>query len=466
MKQFLGPDFLLDNAISKLLYFDYAQDAPIIDYHNHLSPKDVANNRKYENISQAWLEADHYKWRAMRANGISEKYITGSASDPEKFEQWAKTVPYTLRNPLYHWTHLELQRYFEISDLLNKDSAAKIYGATKEQLQEDSHSTQGLLRNKNVSWICTTDDPLDSLAAHRAFATQGESFKMLPGFRPDRFLKLENENYITLVEQLGDLVNGTISNVHDLVAALYVRIEVFHEHGCRIADHGLSHLPAAPFNDDEVNRIFLKRLDNQKVYPGEAMVFQSGLLYYLGRMYHDKGWVMQFHLGPIRNNNDRLIEALGADAGCDSIGDYQQAPGLSFFLNKLDGEEKLAKTIIYNSNPRDNHLFATMAGNFNNGEIPGKIQWGAAWWFMDEANGIKDHLEILSATGLLRRFVGMLTDSRSFLSIPRHEYFRRILCHTIGTDVQEGRLPDDIPLLGEMIGDICYQNAADYFGIQ
>ena len=463
MKTFLDSNFLLDNDSAAELYHDYADSMPIIDYHNHLPPDEIGSNKKFKNITEIWLKGDHYKWRAMRANGIDENYITGEADDKTKFLKWGETVPYTMRNPLYHWTHLELQRYFGITELLNEKSAEAIYDQSSEQLAGESFSTQGLLEKMNVKVVCTTDDPTDELASHKSYARCTCPVKMLPGFRPDKFILLNRSDFISNKELLEERTSLQINTLDDYLLALQFRVEYFHNQGCRLSDHGLSHIYAADFTDQEADRIFKKRIAGKEVLEGEAIVFQSAVLYYLAKMYFDKGWVMQFHLGALRNNNARLNRILGADVGADSIGDFNQAVPLSKFLNRLDSEETLCKTILYNLNPGDNEVFATMAGNFNDGSSAGKIQWGSAWWFLDQKDGMEDQMNILSNMGLLSRFIGMLTDSRSFLSFPRHEYFRRLLCNLIGTDVEKGELPNDIPWLGKLVQDICYNNAEAYF---
>jgi len=463
MKKFLDQDFLLDNNTAQELYHDFAHAMPIIDYHNHLSPEAIGTNKVYDNITDIWLKGDHYKWRAMRANGIQENYITGDADNKAKFSKWAETVPYTMRNPLYHWTHLELQRYFGITDLLNEQSALPIYQQTSEQLAEPEFSTQALLEKMNVKVVCTTDDPTDDLQYHKSYARCTCPVKMLPGFRPDKLIMISGEHFMQKLEGLNHETNIEITSFDDYLLAMNIRIEYFHTNGCRLADHGLSQLYAADFTDGEADRILKKKISGQAIFEGEAIVFQSAAIYYLAKMYHDKNWVMQFHLGALRNNNQRLINKIGADAGADSIGDFNQAVPLSKFLSRLDAEERLCKTILYNLNPRDNEVFATMAGNFNDGSSAGKVQWGSAWWFLDQKDGMQDQINILSNMGLLSRFIGMLTDSRSFLSFPRHEYFRRILCNLIGTDIENGELPNDIPWIGKMVQDICYNNARDYF---
>jgi len=463
MKPFLNEHFLLENKFAERLYHNFAAEMPIIDYHNHLPPDEIANNKKFKNITEIWLKGDHYKWRAMRANGINEKYITGNGADKTKFLRWAETVPYTMRNPLYHWTHLELQRYFGIHDLLSDKTGEAIYENTSAQLQGADFSAQRLLSKMKVKVVCTTDDPTDTLEHHQKLKNKNWGCKMVPGFRPDKLIAIGNPVFLDKIKELETAADRTIRDLTDFLAALENRVEFFHALGGRISDHGLNQLYGVDFADEEVNKILRKRLAGQSIFAGEAILFQSCILYHLAKMYHARKWVMQFHLGPLRNNNQRLMNLVGADVGCDSIGDFPQALGLSRFFNRLNREEKLAKTIIYNLNPRDNAVFATMVGNYNDGSIAGKMQWGSAWWFLDQKDGMKDQLNVLSNMGLLSRFVGMLTDSRSFLSFPRHEYFRRILCNLIGEDIAKGELPDDIDWLGKMVQDICYHNAATYF---
>ena len=463
MKPFLNEHFLLHNKFAERLYHDYAVDMPIIDYHNHLPPDEIADNKQYKNITEIWLKGDHYKWRAMRANGIDEKYITGNGHDKTKFLKWAETVPYAMRNPLYHWTHLELQRYFGINDLLCPKSGESIYENATGQLQSGEFTAQKLLTKMKVKVVCTTDDPTDDLAHHIKLSKQEWGGKMVPGFRPDKFLSIENSIFLDKVKELEVATNSSITNLRDLIDALENRIDYFHSLGGRIADHGLSQLYGVDFTEKEVDKIFKKRLAGQTIPTGEAIQYQSCILYHLAKKYHAKNWVMQFHLGALRNNNQRLMNILGADVGCDSIGDFSQAQGLSRFFNRLDTEEKLTKTILYNLNPRDNEVFATMVGNYNDGKTIGKMQWGSSWWFLDQKDGMEDQMNVLSNMGLLSRFVGMLTDSRSFLSFSRHEYFRRILCNLIGSDIEKGELPNDMEWLGKMIQDICYNNAKEYF---
>ncbi len=462
-QKFLEANFLLQSDIAVSLYHEYAKDLPIIDYHNHLSPKEIYENKNFVNITHAWLNGDHYKWRAMRANGISEDYITGDATDKQKFLKWAETVPHTMRNPLYHWTHLELQRYFGITNLLRPSTADEIYNNSSALLQEESYSPKGLLKKMNVELVCTTDHPTDSLFYHKENLNEDDQLKLLPTFRPDKFLNITHSDFLIYLHKLESIIDSEINSFDKLLEALSSRIDFFDALGCRLSDHGLSQLFIENKNQISLDKILLKRKSLELVDEEEAQNFQMVLLYELGKLYHSKSWSMQLHLGAIRNNNSRLMRSIGADVGADSIGDYDQARGLSFFLDKLDNENKLSKTILYNLNPRDNEVFATMAGNFNDGSMAGKIQWGSAWWFLDQKDGMEKQINTLSNMGLLSRFLGMLTDSRSFLSFTRHEYFRRILCNIIGQDVSDGLLPDDVAWLGQMVQNICYNNAKDYF---
>ncbi|MFQ5445310.1 MAG: glucuronate isomerase [Saprospiraceae bacterium] len=463
-KPFLDNNFLLDNDFAIELYHRYAKNLPIIDYHCHLPPEEIANDRRFENITRTWLHGDHYKWRAMRANGIPEHYITGRASDWEKFEKWAETVPYTLRNPLYHWTHLELRRYFGIEKLLTPATAREIYETCNARLNTVEFSVRNLLRKMKVQVVCTTGDPADDLRWHRQVLEDDFEIKMLPTFRPDKAVLIENEGFTGYMEKLGEAADISISTLQDLLNALQKQVDFFHKNGCRLSDHGLEQAYAEDFTEQEVDVIFKKRMSGRQVERQEALKFMSALLFHLGKMYHEKGWAQQFHLGALRNNNARLLENLGSDAGCDSIGDKEQAQPLSNFLKLLDRKDKLPKTILYNLNPRDNEVFATMAGNFNDDAMPGKMQYGAAWWFLDQLDGMEKQINTLSNMGLLSRFVGMLTDSRSFLSFPRHEYFRRLLCNIFGKDVERGHLPDDMEWIGKVVQGVCYINAKNYFG--
>jgi glucuronate isomerase len=463
--QFLDEHFLLNNRTAQRLYHEYAEAQPIIDYHCHLSAALIAEDHQFANLTQAWLAGDHYKWRAMRANGVSEDYCTGSEPDSEKFKQWAYTVPYTLRNPLYHWTHLELQRYFGVKEVLNPSTAASVYQHCSEMLASPSYSVRGLLRKMNVEVICTTDDPADDLAHHKAIRESGFEIRILPAFRPDNALMVDKpqayEAYLSKLEAASGI---SISSYTDLLDALKNRHDFFALSGCTVSDHGLEEMFASDFTLAEVSRIFERSRSGRTLSAEETHVFKSALLHQLAEWDAEKGWVQQYHLGALRNNNSRLLHELGPDTGWDSIGDFPQGRALSSFLDKLDKKGKLTKTILYNLNPADNALFATMIGNFNDGSYPGKMQFGSAWWFLDQKDGMTQQLNALSNMGLLSRFVGMLTDSRSFLSYPRHEYFRRLLCRLFGAEVEAGELPNDLPWIGKVISDICYANARNYFG--
>lgn len=464
IKPFLDDaSFLLDNPTAETLYHVHAKDQPILDYHNHLSPADIATDRQFDNLTDIWLRGDHYKWRAMRAAGIPEEFITGKASDEEKFGKWAETVPLTLRNPLFHWTHLELRRYFGITELLNAKNAPDIYRQCNDLLKTPEFSARNLLRRMKVEAICTSDDPADDLRHHRHASEDGFEVRMLPTFRPDKAILIENEAFTTYIETLGGAAGSNIQSFDDLLQALRNRADFFATNGCKLADHGLEQIPAEDYNLPTVDAIFKRKMAGQVVGGKEAGKYKSALMYELCKIYSEKGWVQQFHLGAQRNSNTRLLAQLGAAAGCDSIGDFPQAEALAKFLDRLDREGKLAKTILYNLNPRDNELFATMAGNFQEGNTPGKIQHGAAWWFLDQLDGMEKQFNTLSNMGLLATFVGMLTDSRSFLSFPRHEYFRRLFCNLIGRDVHDGKLPNDPDWLGEIVQNICYFNAKNYF---
>ena len=462
MRKFLGKDFLLGNQTAEKLYHDHAAKMPIIDYHCHLSPKDIAEDRIFGSITEAWLEGDHYKWRAMRTNGIDEKYVTGNASDADKFSKWGETVPYTLRNPLYHWTHLELKRYFDIDQLLNAQTASDIFQETSRQLAQPAYSTKGLLRKMNVQMVGTTDDPTDDLQFHKQLS--GFEVKVLPTFRPDKMFGIDAPTYQEYLDKLGVVVGFEIADFDDLINSAQQRVDYFHTHGCRVSDHGLEQFYDAKFSLEEAKKIFLNFKANKSISQPEVQLFKMTVLSELSKMYHAKGWVQQFHVGAIRNNNTRMLSLLGPDTGFDSIGDFSQMKGMSQFLNFLEGTDQLCQTILYNLNPRDNDAFATMIGNFNAGtDIPGKIQFGSGWWFLDQKDGMEKQMNALSNMGLLSRFIGMLTDSRSFLSFPRHEYFRRILCNLLGADVEKGELPNDLSLLGEMVENICFNNAKAYF---
>lgn len=464
MKNFLDENFLLQTETAQTLYHEFAKDMPIIDYHNHLLPDQIAQDKNFENITQVWLYGDHYKWRAMRANGVDEYYITGAASDWEKFEKWAETVPYTLRNPLYHWTHLELQRYFEIHEVLSSANAKKIYDECNAKLQTKEYSVQGLLRKMNVKTLCTTDDPLDNLEYHQQIKNSNTDIVVLPAFRPDKAMNADDiAGLNTYIDKLADLTGAAIYSYETYLSALKSRHDYFAANGASVSDHGLEQIYAEDYTEEEIKAIFLKIRNHEKISLEENLKFKSAMLFQFALWDHEKGWVQQFHLGALRNNNDRLLASLGPDTGFDSIGDFPQGKSLSKFLNKLDLNNKLAKTILYNLNPADNELMATMIGNYQDGTVAGKVQWGSGWWFLDQKQGMINQINALSNLGLLSQFVGMLTDSRSFLSYPRHEYFRRILCDLFGTDVENGELPYDKEWLGQIIQNICYNNAKTYF---
>ncbi len=465
VKSFLDDNFLLENKISERLYHEFAKPMPIIDYHNHLPPEQIAHDINFENLTQIWLSNDHYKWRAMRTNGVQEKYCTGNAGDYEKFEQWSATVPYALRNPLYHWTHLELQRYFGISALLSPETAREIYRDCSEKLQTKEFSVRRLLQKMNVEALCTTDDPLASLAHHAKIKEDDFGIKVFPAFRPDKAMEVgDAETFNQYANKLEAVTGVSISTYYDYLGALKKRHDFFAAAGCSVSDHGLEHLYADDFTDLSIRNIFLKIRSGKDISPADRSKFKSAILVEFGRWDHEKNWVQQYHLGPIRNNNSRMLRELGPDTGFDSMGDFPQAKSLAKFLNRLDQENALAKTILYNANAADNELMATMTGNFNDGSVAGKVQWGSAWWFLDQKDGMVKQINALSNMGLLSRFVGMLTDSRSFLSFTRHEYFRRILCNLFGQEIEDGELPGDIDWSGKIIRDICYYNAKNYFG--
>jgi glucuronate isomerase len=464
MKEFLDDNFLLLGKTAQRLFHDYAAALPIIDYHCHLPPDEIANNINFKNLTQAWLYGDHYKWRAMRTNGVNEEYVTGSRSDEEKFMQWAATVPYTLRNPLYHWTHLELRRYFSIDQLLSPSTAKNIYDGCTAKLQTPEYAVRNLITKMKVEVVCTTDDPIDSLEHHQQLKQDGYVVKVLPAFRPDRAMNLDD--IISLnqyIDQLEKITNIDIQDFEDYLAALKKRHDYFAANGCQVSDHGLEHIYAEDYSEEEIVAIFKKIRHNYALMPMEILKFKSAMLVHFALWDHEKGWVQQYHLGALRNNNTRAFKNLGPDTGWDSIGDFSQARALSRFLNKLDSGNKLAKTIIYNLNPADNEIIAAMTGNFNDGSVAGKIQFGSAWWFLDQKDGMTKQLNTLSNMGLLSRMVGMLTDSRSFLSYPRHEYFRRLVCNLFGEDIDKGELPNDLEWTGKIIQDICYYNAKNYF---
>ena len=461
--KFINDNFLLRNKYAEELYHNHASKMPIIDYHCHLSPKDIAENRVFENITKAWLDGDHYKWRAMRTLGINEKYITGNASDEEKFQQWAKTVPYTLRNPLFHWTQLELARYFDVYELLNEKSAKEIYKITSDELNSSDYSCQQLLSKMNVKVVCTTEDPIDTLEHHQQLAKSNFDTHISTSFRPDKAIMIGNDGFIEYLGKLEKAADISITSYQDLLDALVKRVQYFNENGCKVSDHGLNSIPFAPYSEAEVDQILKKRLKNEQLSFLEIEKFESAVLQFLAEQYHSLGWIQQFHLGALRNNNTRMLAKLGPDTGWDSISDYPQAEKLSKFLNSLDGKDKLSKTIIYNLNPADNEVMATMIGNFNDGSVKGKVQFGSGWWFLDQKDGMTKQMNALSNMGLISCFIGMLTDSRSFLSYPRHEYFRRLLCNLLGEEIENGELPNDMEWIGKIVEDISYNNAQENF---
>jgi glucuronate isomerase len=466
MPDFIHEDFLLESEAAKRLYHDYAAKMPIIDYHNHLSPAIIANNHNFCNITEAWIDGDHYKWRAMRTNGIEEKYCSGSASAFEKYIAWASTVPKTIRNPLHHWSQLELKRYFGISTLLDSHSAPSIYERANEILSKDSHTPQGLLKMMGVEFVGTTDDPTDSLEHHRFLIDNPIGIKVAPTFRPDKAMAIDVAVQFNLyVSKLEQRTNTSIQSFNNYVEALKFCHDYFETMGCKASDHGIEVAYYEPFTHTELEKIFDKVRLGAAPSELEVAQFKTAMLIQFAEWGYEKGWVQQYHIGPIRNNSTRMFNAMGPDTGWDSIGSSVHPKKLSLFLNHLDTSNKLAKTVLYSINAADNDMLATMAGNFNDGSYPGKIQSGAAWWFNDQKDGITAHLNAVSNMGLLSRFIGMLTDSRSFLSFPRHEYFRRILCNVLGSEMERALIPFDYDLIGGMTEDICYNNVKAYFNL-
>jgi len=459
---FIHDNFLLETPFAQELYHKYAAPQPIIDYHCHLSPEKIANNYQFKNISEIWIDGDHYKWRAMRTLGIDERYITGDASPKEKFVQWASCVPKLIRNPLYHWTHLELKRYFDIDELLSADNAEAIYDKTSKMLQLPEYSTLGLLKKMGVETVCTTEDPVDTLEYHKNFK-QSAMLTLSTAFRPDKAIEIQLDSFPDYINQLAQVVGFSITSFDSLMSALDQRMDYFHAHGCLLSDHGLEQIRFAASKEHTVNSIFNKRMAGTPLTRTEEDQFKTATLLFLAKGYHKRGWVQQYHLGALRNNNKRMYEELGPDTGWDSIGDFSQAKGLSDFFNTLDQTNELTKTIIYNLNPSDNELLATMIGNFNDGSAEGKMQFGSGWWFLDQLDGMTKQINALSNMGVLSTFIGMLTDSRSFMSFPRHEYFRRILCNILGEDVKKGHIPNNLEHIGPIVADICYNNAKSYF---
>jgi glucuronate isomerase len=465
MANFIHDDFLLQNQIARRLYHEVAETLPIIDYHCHTSPKEVAENRKFANLFEIWLEGDHYKWRGMRSNGVAEKYCTGDASPYEKFLAYAETVPHTLRNPLYHWSHLELKRYFGIDELLSPATAEKIWHTANEQLKEPRLSAHGILDEFQVQVVCTTDDPADSLEWHTQHAKSGHGTKLLPAFRPDALLKVDQAEFFrSYLTKLGKAADVEISDWSQLQKALEKRHQFFHDHGCRLSDHGLENAHSTFGSAAQTSAIFDKALTGAPLTAEEVAIFRTSIMVFSGQLDAQKGWTKQLHLGAMRNNNTRKFHSIGADTGFDSIGDYPQAVALSRYLDRLDADNLLPKTIVYNLNPADNYVMGTMLGNFQDGSMAGKVQMGSGWWFLDQKEAMEWQLNTLSNLGLLSRFVGMLTDSRSFMSYPRHEYFRRTFCNLIGQDVEFGVIPNDFSMAAELVRKVCYENAREYFG--
>lgn len=469
MKPFMDENFLLQTETAQKLYHEHAAKMPIIDYHCHLIPKMVADDHRFSSITEIWLGGDHYKWRAMRSNGVEEKYCTGKdTSDWEKFQKWAETVPYTFRNPLYHWTHLELKTAFGIDKLLNPETAKEIFDECNDKLRNDPDMTaRGLMRRYNVETVCTTDDPADTLEYHKQVKDSGFEIKMLPTWRPDKAMAVDKpEEYREYIEKLGAIANVEIRTFNDLVDALQKRHDFFEEMGCRLSDHGIEEFYAEDYSESEIEAIFAKIIGGGTLTSEEVDKFKSAMMIVFGEMDYESGWTQQFHYGAIRDNNSKMFKLLGPDTGFDSIGEFNTAKKCAKYLDKLNSRGKLAKTILYNLNPCANEVMATMLGNFQDGSVAGKIQLGSGWWFLDQKDGMQKQMNALSLLGLLSRFVGMLTDSRSFLSYPRHEYFRRTLCNLIGTDIENGEIPYtgyEEKRVNEMIEDICYNNAKNYF---
>lgn len=467
MKNFMCEDFLLQTETAKRLYHEHAAKMPIFDYHCHIAASEIAEDKQFDNMTQVWLYGDHYKWRGMRSNGVAERYCTGDASDWEKFEKWAETVPATIRNPLYHWTHLELKKPFGIKDkLLGPDTAKEIYEECNAMLRRPEFSCRNLILKVNVKAICTTDDPVDSLEHHIKIKNDGFAAKVLPTWRPDKGMAVEKpevfNGWVGLLEEASGV---EVRDFASYIEAIRKRHDFFHEVGCRVSDHGLETAYAEDYTEGEIKNIFNKVRSGAVLDAGDVLKFKSAMMVEFALMNHEKGWVQQLHMGAIRNNSTRLFKKLGPDTGFDSIGDFEVAKPLSKFLDRLDVDNKLCKTILYNLNPRDNEVLATMLGNFQDGSCPGKMQLGSGWWFLDQKDGMEKQMNALSNLGLLSRFVGMLTDSRSFLSYSRHEYFRRILCNLLGNDVENGEIPADMDLLGKMVEDISFNNAKEYLGI-
>lgn len=463
MKQFMDKNFLLENETARELYHDHAAKMPIIDYHCHLNPEMVANDHKFKTITELWLGGDHYKWRAMRTNGVDERYCTGDATDWEKFEKWAETMPYTFRNPLYHWSHLELKTAFGITKQLSPATAREIYDECNEKLRQPEFSARGLMRHYNVECVCTTDDPIDDLRYHKETRDSGFEVKMIPAWRPDRVMNIEKPDFADYVNKLGDIAGLTINTFQDLMDALQARHDFFNENGCKLSDHGIEEFYDDEYTDSQIEIIFEKAMRKQQLSKQEIRQYKNCVLTKMADMDADSDWTQQYHYGAIRDNNTLMYHKLGPDTGFDSIGEFTTACAMNHFLDNLNVRGKLTRTILYTLNPCSNEVIATTLGNFQDGSCPGKIQFGAGWWFNDQLDGMTRQINALSVLGLLSRFVGMLTDSRSFLSYPRHEYFRRLLCNILGNDVENGLLPNDKETLNRMVENISYNNARSYF---
>lgn len=466
MKRFMDENFLLHSAAAERLFHDYAKAQPIIDYHCHLNPREIAEDKSFSCLGEAWLAGDHYKWRAMRTNGVGEEYCTGGRSFKEKFMKWAETISVAIRNPLHHWAHLELQRFFGVNEVLSPKNAEGIYEKCSAMLRTREFSARNLMTRMQVRLVCTTDDPVDSLEYHKQIAAEGFAVKVLPTFRPDKAMAVDKPAFFpAYIAQLAAVSGGEIGSFATLLEAIDCRHAYFHDAGCRLSDHGIEYVPAATATGAELDAILRKALAGQGVSVAEAEAFKAVFLYEVAKMNHARGWVQQFHVGVFRNNNSRLFKALGPDTGFDSIADYRQGPGMIALFDRLDSSNQLARTVLYNINPVDNELFGSLIGNYQDGSCPGKMQYGSAWWFLDQKDGMEKQMNALSALGLLSRFIGMLTDSRSFLSYPRHEYFRRILCNLIGGEMERGELPGDFDLIGGIVADISYHNARNYLGV-
>lgn len=465
MKQFMDKDFLLETETAKMLFHKYAEKTPILDYHCHINPREIAEDRKFDNITQVWLGGDHYKWRQMRSNGVDEKYITGDAPDREKFQKWAETLEKAIGNPLYHWSHLELQRYFGYMGALNGETAEEVWNLCNAKLQEDSMTVRNLIKQSNVKLICTTDDPVDSLEWHEKIAADDTfDVQVLPAWRPDKAMNIEKPEYLDYLKTLSEVSGVEIQSFKALCEALKVRLEYFNERGCKVSDHALEYVMYVPASDEELEEIFARRMAGEAMMKEDQLKFKTAFMIFVGRQYHRLGWAMQLHYGCKRDNNELMYHKLGPDTGYDCIDNYAPSAQMADFMNALIKTDELPKTILYSLNPNDNASIGTILGCFQDASVAGKIQQGSAWWFNDHKQGMTEQMVSLANLGLLGNFIGMLTDSRSFLSYTRHEYFRRILCNLIGNWVENGEYPADEKVLGKMVENISYNNAVNYFG--